>query len=159
MRRYAFTFLLLILAALSSACSFSTDYAIINDSGRPIEVTYRIAEAGIDPLVETRKPAIVTASRLSSREWQELSPTQYVFDGERRTVTVNLPPGQALRINQGGEWTESYSGERFIIQELDIKGANGEVILKGDRVYQAFTVVPKRFFQFGPPTMLTFTYK
>jgi hypothetical protein len=157
--RYVLTVLLLLLALLLTACSFGTSFFVINESGQPIEITYRIGETNIEPLVVTGKPAIVAASQLSSDEWRELSSTEYVFDQEKRTVTVSLPPGQALRITRGGEWREGNTGAYFIIKELDIKGASGEIILKGDRVYKSFTVVPKGFFQFGPPTLLTLTYK
>ena len=126
----------------------------------PLKSNTRLGETGIEPLVVTRKPATLPASQISSREWQELSPTQYTCDREKRVVTVSLSPGLALRINQGGEWHEHYVGENFIIQELDIRGTNGEITLKGDQVYKSFVAVPKPFYAFGPPTtLLTLTYK
>ncbi len=120
--RYVFTVLLLLCALTLAACSFSTDFVVVNASGQSIEITYKIGETGVDPLVVTRKPATMPASQLSSREWRELSPTQYVFDREKRTVTVSLSPGLALRINQGGEWNERETGADFIIKELNIRG-------------------------------------
>ncbi len=158
--RYVFTVLLLLCALTLAACSFSTDFVVINASGQPIEITYKIGETGVDPLAVTRRPATLPASLLSSREWQELPSAQYVFDREKRTVTVSLSSGAALRINQGGEWNERETGADFIIKELRIRGTNGEVIHKGDQVYKSFVAVPKPFYAFGPPTtLMTLTYK
>jgi hypothetical protein len=158
--RYVFTALLVLVALTLAACSFSTDFVVVNASDRPIEVRYRIGETGIEPLAVTRKPATLPSSQISSREWQELSPTQYAFDREKRVVTVSINPGVGLRINQGGEWNEKYAGENFIIEELNIRGSNGEVNLKGDQVYKSFVPVRSAFYTFGPPTtLLTLTYK
>ena len=158
--RYTFTVLLLLFALTLSACSFSTDFVVINASGQPIEVTYKIGEVGGDPLLVTRKPATLPASQISSREWRELTPAQYAFDGEKRVVTVSLSPGVALRVNQGREWDAREAGTDFIIKELKIRGLSGEITLKGDQVYKNFVAVPKPFYAFGPhTTLLTLTYK
>ena len=101
--RNVLTGLLLLSALTTAACSFSVDFAVINESGRPVEISYRIGGTGIEPLAVTRKPAVLPATRISSREWQELSPAEYSFDSGRRTVTVSLRPGQALRVYHGGE--------------------------------------------------------
>ena len=157
---YIFTVLILLSVLTLAACSFSTDFVVINASGHPIEITYKIGDTGIDPLSAVSPPATLPASELGPREWQALSPTQYVFDLEQRTLTLSLNPGVALRIHQGAEWRESYTGENFIIKEVDIRGVNGEVFLKGDQVYKSFVPVPKAFCAYGPPTtLLTLTYK
>ena len=158
--RYVLIGLLLLSALTTAACSFSVDFAVINESERPIEITYRIGETGIEPLAVTRKPAILPASRISSREWQELSPAEYSFDSEKRTVAVTLRPGQALRVYQGGEGDAHYAGDNFIIREINIRGAGGEVTFKGDQVHKSFVAVPRPFYAFGPDTvLLTLTYK
>lgn len=158
--RYVVTVLLLLSVLALVACSFSTDFVVINASGHPIEIIYKIGDTGIDPLAAVSPPAILPASELGPREWQDLSPEQYVVDREQRTVTFSLSPGVALRIDQGAEWRESYTGENFIIKEVTIRGVNGEVFLKGDQVYKSFVPVPKAFYAYGPPTtLLTLTYK
>ena len=158
--RYIFTVLLLLLVALTLAgCSFSTDYAVVNESGEAIEVTYKIGGETPDPFDMTGNPATLPASQLSSREWQQLSPTQYVLDREKRTVTVSLMPSMALRINHGREWRENENPAEFTIKEIEVRAPHGQLILKGDRVYRSFVIVPKPFYSFGPPTVLTLTYK
>ncbi len=157
--RYAVTIVLLLFTLMLGACSFSIDFAVINESGQPIEITYKIGGTSIEPLNEPGKPATLAASQLSSREWRELSSTQYVFDAERRAVTVSLTAGTALRINRGRAGDAHDTGDNFIIKEISIKGANGEINLQGNQVYQSFVVVPKPFYQFGPSALLTLTYK
>jgi hypothetical protein len=155
--RYLLLVLLLLLAATLSACSFSTDFVVVNASDHPIEVLYKIGETSIEPFDVTRKPATLQASQLRSREWKELSSTQYALDREKRSVKVSLTPGVALRINHGEEWREGRTGADFIIKEVNIRGANGEITLKGEQVYKSFVPESKPFF--GPPTLLTMTYK
>lgn len=158
--RYVFTVVLLLFALTLGACSFSTDFAVLNASGQPIEVTYRIGATGVDPLIVTRTPSALPTSQLSPREWQELSSIQYALDQEKRTVTATVSPGVALRIYQGAEWSERETGMDFVIKELSIKGTNGEISLKGDQVYKSFVAVPNPFYAFGPETtLLTLTYK
>lgn len=158
--RHLFAGLLLLLALTTAACSFTVDFAVINVSEQPVEITYRIGATGIEPLAATRKPAVLPASRISSREWQELSPAEYAFDSEKRTVTVSLQPGQALRVYQGSDSDAHNAGDNFIIRELSLKGAGGEVTFKGDQVYKGFVAVPTPFYAFGPDTvLLTLTYK
>jgi hypothetical protein len=115
-----------------------------------------------NPFFQTGDPLKIESSHLrdSDPRWQVLFKDEYRLDIENRTVTVGLKPGEALRINEGGEWNEKYAGENFAIEELNIKGANGEVNLKGDRVYKSFVPVWRPFYAFGPPTtLLTLTYK
>jgi hypothetical protein len=154
--------LIAIVASFFGGCSFGTDYVIVNTSGASLQVTYIIAPTSIDPLAATGviTPAVLPVSQLSGhREWRKLSGTEFVWDHATRTVTVSLPPNQGLLINQGGEYNPDHPvPERFIIQEIRIAGANGQMILTGDAVPKAFLVVPKPFFSFGPPTLLKLTY-
>ena len=156
--------LLLIILALAflGGCSFSTDYVVVNSSSASVQVIYTIAQTSIDPLVAAGvgTPAMLPASELNGREWRKLSEAEFAFDRLNRTVTVSLPPNQGLLITRGGDYNPNPSAAtNFIIKELRIAGANGEMILKGDAVQKAFVVVPKPFYSFGPPTLLTLTCK
>jgi hypothetical protein len=157
--RYIFLALLLLLVCTLTACSFSTDFVIVNASNSPIEVRYKIGETGINALDVAGRPATLAVSKLSSREWQELSSTQYAFDQGARTVTVSLMPDTALRVTRVRDWSESSTMPSFIIQEVNIIAASGEIILKGDQVYKSFVAPPRSFFSFGPPASATLTYK
>ena len=102
---------------------------------------------------------MLPTSELNGREWRKLSATEFVFDRGNRTVTISLPPNQGLLITRGGDYNPNPPiAEKFVIEEIRIAGANGEMILRGSAVSKAFVVVPKPFYRFGPPTLLTLTY-
>ena len=154
--------LVLICTGFFAACSFSMDYIVVNASANTVNVTYTIGPTGIDPLAATGVgiPAMLPVSEMPGREWRPLSSDQFNFDRSNRTVTVSLPPNQALLINRGAEWRpDSTAASHFIIKEVRVTGSNSELTLKGDEVYKSFTVVPKPFYRFGPPTLATVTYK
>ena len=160
--RRALLVLILLQAYFLAGCSFSTEYVIVNASGGTLEVTYTIAPTGIDPLATTGVgiPAILPTSKLMGREWRKLPAGEFVFDRVNRTVTVSLPPNQGLLITRAGEYNPNRSAATdFIIKEIRIAGPNGEMTLRGDAVPKAFIVVPKPFYSFGPPTLLTLTCK
>jgi hypothetical protein len=160
--RRAFLSLIVLASSFLGGCSFSTDYVIVNSSEEPVQVTYTIAPTSIDPLAATGVgiPAMLPTSQLyGRREWHKLSAAEFGFDRTNRTVTVSLPPNQGLLITRGGDYNPKPPvAEKFIIEEIRIAGPNGEIILKGDAVRKAFVVVPKPFYRFGPPTLLTLTY-
>lgn len=143
------------------ACSFTTDYVIINSSPAPIRVTYLIDARGVDPLLAAGHsvPALLPVSKLDDRKWDKLAASQFTCDPATGVVTVEVPPGQGLLIARTGDYSSSSPGINYIVREIDIVGAGGEIIWKGDTVRKAFTVVPKAFYQFGPPTLLTLTYR
>jgi hypothetical protein len=158
--RYIFTGLLLLSALTMTACSYPVDFAVINGSAHPVQITYRIAETGVDSLGAVGRPAILPASSIDSRKWQELSPAEFSFDGENRVVTVSLQPGQALRVYRGGQGAVEPTGGDFIIRELNVRGMGGEVTFKGNQVHRSFVPVPRPFYAFGPDTaLLTLTYQ
>jgi hypothetical protein len=156
----AFLVLIVLSALLSGGCSFGTDYVIVNSSPENVTVIYTIAPTTIDPLVAADVPAIASLSQMAKREWRKLSDTEFLFDRANRTVTVSLPQNQGLRITRGGDYSPTPPiARKFIIEEIRIKGSNGEMSLRGDAVPRAFVVVPKSFFSFGPPTLLKLTYR
>ncbi len=159
--RRTFLLLIAVMSSCLGGCSYSTDYVIVNLSGAPVQVSYTIAPTGIDPLAATGIgiPAMLPTSQLSGREWRKLSTAEFGFDRANRVVTVSLPPNQGLLITRGGNYNPKPAvAEKFIIEEIRIAGPSGEITLKGDRVKKAFVVVPKPFYRFGPPTLLTLTY-
>jgi hypothetical protein len=161
--RRALLLLILLQACFLTGCSFPTDYVIVNASAGPLEVTYTIAPTSIDPLAATGVgiPAMLPTSKLQGRrDWRKLPAGEFVFDRVNRTVTVSLPSNQGLLITRRGDYNPNPStATNFIIKEIRIAGPNGEMILKGEAVPKAFMVVPKPFYSFGPPTLLTLTYK
>ena len=134
MRRLLVFTALLGLLSLTS-CSFSSDFIVINDSPQPIEVTYRFKFAG-----QITRPATVARSEVTTsrpEHWQELPADRYAVDRVWRTVKLSLLPAEALRV----EWLHDYfshdghSSEGALpIDELTIRGASGEIVLRGEQV-------------------------
>jgi hypothetical protein len=132
--------LLIPFAAAQAACSFGTEFVVINCSGQPVEVRYRVV-ASRSP-VEARTLAKTTNARLRTRDkgWQELTAEQYELrrDG---AVAVRLSPGESLRVALVSDY-ELYkaeeSGDRFAIEEIAISGADGNARYWGAQARQAF---------------------
>ena len=157
--RFIFLILLLLFASVLAACSFSTEFVVVNDSGSPVLLRYKVG-ARSDPLAGSEIPATLAARQLRSGEWRRLSAGQYAFDPGNGVVTVSLKPGEALRISIGG------GGERGdcvgvddSIKEVDAQGPSGGISLRGDQVYKSFGVEPKPFYSLSKNTICTLRYK
>ena len=158
--RHIFLILLLLFSLVLTACSFPTDFVVVNESDHPIRIRYKLGEGSMDPLVESGRPATLEASQLRSREWRELSATQYSFDRANRTVTVSLMPDEALRMTHGGEGEKNTCAEiNYLVKAVDISGGAGELILKGDQVSKSFVVEPKPFYSLSHSTICALRYK
>jgi len=124
---------LLLGTSLLTACSFFTDFIVINDSQQPIELTYRFKFAGM-----ITNPATAPRSQVSTRRpehWQELSADRYDVDRVSRTVKLRLMPAEALRVESLSNYS-SHDGHAgaLSIDELTVRGTNGEIVLRGDQV-------------------------
>jgi hypothetical protein len=97
--RYILLIALSLLALTAAACSYSTDFVVVNESERPIEVRYKIKGFPVGPPTFTASPAKKDASQLGSRDrniWKKLEPDEYRIDAGNRTVTVVVSPREAL---------------------------------------------------------------
>ncbi|HEY2960857.1 MAG TPA: hypothetical protein VGJ37_00450 [Pyrinomonadaceae bacterium] len=160
MRRRLLLIILVSYLPFLSGCSFSTDYVIVNSSPAPVRVTYLIGRSGIDPLTATgvNVPAMLPVAELTERQWRKLSSGDFEYDPSTHVVSVLLPPNRGLLIARGGDYRPDAPTDNFIIREIHIVGAGGELVLKDSAVPKAFVVVPKPFYAFGPPTLLKLTY-
>ena len=158
--RFILLILLLLCASVLTACSFSTEFVVVNDSGRPILLRYKFGGAGDDAPAGSEIPATLAAPQIRSGEWRRLSAEQYAFDAGSGVVTVSLKQDEALRISVGsnGERGECVGiGES--INEVNIQGAAGEIMLKGDQVHKGFGAEPKPFYSLSKNTICTLRYK
>ena len=101
MRRESLILILLLTSTLT-ACSYFTDFVVVNESDHPIDVGYRYKHfPGDKPFELYVPPSKIAAQRLSSKggnEWQQLTPSDYQLDRENRTVLVRVMPREAIRI-------------------------------------------------------------
>jgi hypothetical protein len=142
MRRYL-TILLLAPVLLLSACSFTTNFVVLNESARPVTVKYRIKYSRSEPFQEAGEPAKIAEANLRDRDkqWQTLESGEYQLEREERTVTIELMPHEALRVfhlsNYSGH-DEADNVNRFGIDEISLSGASGEVGFQGDQARRQF---------------------
>jgi hypothetical protein len=154
--RFPFLLLLVALSLVCSACSYGTDFVIVNRSVQPIVVRYRIRQFPGD-FSPRDKPATIAASNLDShggQEWKLLNSDQFQVDPELRTVTVRVSAGEALRIttlhNYRGH-DKTWAAGEFPVDEILISGANGELKLTGQQARITFAEVSRALY--------TLTYK
>jgi hypothetical protein len=102
---------ILCLFIVLQGCSYFTDFAVVNLSTAPIEVTYRTQSSSSPPRTPYPRPATVEARKLRPRgtRWAELSATGYHWSADSSEVTVTLAPHTALRFASLTNWSESAS--------------------------------------------------
>ena len=142
-----------------AACSYTTNFVVVNSSDKPIEVRYKIKKSS-DPNLTAQtlpvRPGLKPISEVHKQvAWRDLSDSEFSIDLSSRTVVVMLTPGNALRVEHrnlvDGETDDAHQAENFSIEEIDILGANGEIHLKGDAARKSFVPESK--------SVYTLTYK
>lgn len=136
-----------------TACSYLTDFVVVNASDHPIEVHYTIKKP-VNPLSPSRVPLLPSIKPISQMyqeiPWRELTTSQYSFDPDKRTVVLSLMPGQALRIAQYNLSDRPASdAERaaiFFVEEIDIIGTSGEILIRGEQAYGSFVAESKKVY-------------
>ena len=154
--RFLFLLLLTAFSLVCAACSYATDFVVVNRSAQPIVVRYKIKQFPGD-FAPPDKPATIAASSLDShggQEWQLLSSDRFQVDQATRTVTVNVASADALRIaslhNYSGH-DDAWDANEFPIDEIMVSGGNGELKLNGPQALTIFTEVSRALY--------TLTYK
>lgn len=139
-------FLLLVLLLFTfslTACSYSTDFVVLNNADYPVEVVYKMKQSP-GPLALPGEPKVIASANLEMEErnkWTNLAPDRFRIDQANRTVTVRLSAHEALWVTAmhhyiGDEDPNDVTG--FPIEELSVKGADGEMRFSGDKARKAF---------------------
>ena len=131
------------LALLQQACSYLTDFVVVDRSSQPVEVRYKVKKhpGGFAPPVT---PATIDISQLSAKggqDWNPLVSTEYQIDEANWTVTVTLEPGKALRLSTMHHYTgpeDPIDRDSFPIEEISLTGANGATTLVGEQARVTF---------------------
>lgn len=151
MRRYI-AMVLVGSVCLLAACSYTTDFVIVNESDGPITVRYEEKDFP-GPFYLPTAPGVVAASELSE-DGQQWSPAQFVVDEASRSVTTQLMPGQALRIASLNHYTghdDPNDAEKYQIRRIVVSGTRGELNLSDEQARTTFTKVAR--------SLYTLTYK
>ena len=151
MRRFTLVVLAAFLCSFA-ACSFATNFVIVNESDSPVIVRYEIKEfPGEFYLPE--KPVVVAASDLSE-DGPEWKPIQFEVDEATRSVTTQLMPGEALRIARLNSYMghdDPNSADDFQIRTITVSGTHGQLNLTDEQARTTFTKVSSALY--------TLTYK
>jgi hypothetical protein len=140
-----------------TACSYLTDFVLVNATEQPIEIRYIIKKpaAPFPPFPPSQTlpitPAVKDVSQLHQQiAWRELSASQYIFDPDSRKVMVTLRPNEALRIEQrnlvDGKADDAHQAARFSIEEVDITGSYGGIKLQGEQLRKMFVPESKKVY-------------
>jgi hypothetical protein len=138
--------ILIIVSSLACvACSYITDFVVINASESPADIIYKVKESPNGPPKIDVIPATKLASQLKSNEktkWQDLAADRYKIDQENRTVTVKLLPQEALFLTSMHHYTgpdDPIDVTWFPIEELSIAGSAGGLKSSGKQLLKAFS--------------------
>ena len=137
------TFLTFALALVLTACSYTTNFVVVNATARPLELRYKVKASARDPL-QLAGELLKTAEenlRNSDKGWQRLAPEEYTVDREARMITLRVMPHEAVAVrrltNYGGH-DDTADAETFAIEEIRLSGAGGELLLQGDEARRGF---------------------
>ena len=138
--------ILIIVSSLAcAACSYITDFVVINASESPMEISYKVKEPPNGPPKIDMIPATKLAPQLKSNEknkWQDIAADRYKIDQETRTVTVKLLPQEALFLTSLHHYTgpdDPNDVNWFPIEELSISGSVGGLKSSGKQLLKAFS--------------------
>jgi hypothetical protein len=153
-------FLVCLLSSVVAltACSYSTEFVVINAANNPIEVRYRLKKP-MNSLAPVRLPEVPSVKLIAELDqqipWRPLPTSRFTFDPESRMAVVSLMPGESLRVEQRklseGPQDDAHQAANFSIEEINITGANGEVMFQGEQARKSFVPVSK--------TLYTLTYR
>lgn len=137
---------------LLAACSYTTNFVIVNGSDGPITVRYEVKEFP-GPFYPPTTPGVAAAADLSE-DGQQWSPAQFTVDEASRSVTTQLLAGQALLIASMNHYTghdDPNDAEKYQIRRIVVSGTRGELNLSDEQARTTFTKVAT--------TLYTLTYK
>ena len=152
MRRFVLLIALGASVISTAACSYVTDFVIVNESDAPVIVRYEANDAP-GPFAPSVDPAVVPAADLSE-DGQQWAPTEFQVDLASRSVTTRLMPGQALRIATMNHYSgHDYPNDayKYQIRRITVSGNRGELELSGEQARTGFTKIAR--------TLYTLTYK
>ncbi len=137
---------------LFAACSYATDFVIVNQSDGPITIRYEVKDFP-GPFYLPTTPGIVAASELSE-DGQKWNPVEFAVDETSRSVITQLMPDEALRIATLNHYTghdDPDDAGEYQIRRIAVSGTRGELDLSDEQARTTFKKVAR--------TLYTLTYK
>jgi hypothetical protein len=150
MKRFAALGFIMLICLMSSACSYSVDFIVVNESDTEIELEYTLSKEHYNPASETptlheylvpaRMDLSIWQTRFKREDWRNVAENEYLFDSKTGKCKVKIAPKQALRIVKTSDYLffgDNYKD--FQIAELEIKGENGRVVLESLQLFKQFS--------------------
>jgi len=114
---------------------------VVNASQGVIEVRYKVKRPpdAVPPgAILPITPAIKVVAQLHQQTpWRSLSASEFTFDTDSLTAVVSLKPAEALRIEHRNladiPADDAHRAQNFAIEEIHVRGSNGELHLKGEQ--------------------------
>jgi hypothetical protein len=146
MGKRLFVLLVLLPAVASlSSCSIINSFVVVNRSGAPLEVQYKLKEAGATaggPFKLDGPPAKKSHVDLEDYDvgWRGLGGGEFTFDEKAGVVTVAVQPGEALRVYETSNYSpdSKVDAEYFPIAGLRLSGARGAAEYDGEQARLQF---------------------
>jgi hypothetical protein len=141
---------LLGVAVAFTACSFSTDFVVVNESANPIQVRILLKKPQIGPQVDLPDHlGIKSVSELDDDvAWRHLQTSNLTFNADTRTVVVTLMSQEALRVEMEKDAScDDDSPQRlegFSIEEISLAGSSGAMTLQGVQARRSFVYGAKQ---------------
>lgn len=132
------TIAVISFALINSACSWVTQFVIVNKSGEPIEI--RLKYAPLSGERNLRKTTLDEKGKIINENWQNLAREDFQDNKIEETVSFKLPPNEAVAVAVEVNYTGHGSGNAdfFKIKELEIKGSRGAIHLEDKQVLFQF---------------------
>jgi hypothetical protein len=134
-----------IVSVLMAGCSYSSTFAVLNETETPLTVEYQIGpndqpKGTGPPRYPIDNPAIKPLDDLYERnvKWQTPRPDSAMVDAERGFVTVQVPPRTALRLAEAVNYMDSDWTHDVNITRIKLTGSSGTIALEGDQVQKHF---------------------
>ena len=143
---------LVLLTSLFTACSYITNFVVVNTSDQPVvvRIQFKAYPGPFDPSPLRTAPASRRFEGPYGGGWGELSSAQYAVNPESRMVTLRLMPDEALlaaRVHRGGmQVDDAQEAEDFALDGIIISGARGEIRLEGEQLRKAFVPETKEVY-------------
>lgn len=132
--------LIITMVLISSACSYSVNFVVLNHSNEQIEVEYTLKNPGLDGESTPFKMSQDEWNRwFGESKWRQISQDEYRFNTETKKITVKAAPNEVVRIlsmSDGIYFVENY--EHFQVTNIKISGKNGTIIYEGNQLYKQF---------------------
>ncbi len=158
MRRISSTFLLVVGTALLAGCAYRAQFILVNDSGRPIIVTYQLKDT--DELSPWPMLALSTVKQLEEHNsYDELPSDRYTVDTETLLYRTALNDQEVLFLTKIDlRDIDKEPVFKAGMSEITIKSDIGSISYTGDKVFREFVPSHSGIFP-GSPMRYTLIYK